>query len=126
MESNAEKHDLQASSLASLFFRVPKVADIIVYKLNVKTIRGLLLSTEPAIYHFCKGPGGGFDRFLNICIEGKKRRKYIERLADYPRLLVDEWRDKLMGRRLVKEDIEGSDDVSPPFSLRFWRLQCLT
>ena len=58
MESNAEKHDLQASSLASLFLRVPKVADIIVYNLDVNTIRGLLLSTEPAIYHFCKGPGG--------------------------------------------------------------------
>ena len=102
------------------------MADIIVYNLDVNTIRRLPLSTEPAICHFCKGPGGGFDRLLNICMEGKKRRKYIERLPDYPRLLVEEWRDKLMGRRLVKEDAEGSDDVSPPFSLRFWRLQCLT
>lgn len=102
---------LQSSRIASLFCAVPSTAELIVYELSLDETTQLLLYTEPAIYHFCRGPGGGFDRFLRICGEGKRYRWHQNRLPDPPRLLVEEWQRKLLGKRLVDEDSERSEDV---------------
>lgn len=102
------------SALASLVYRVPKVADVVAYNLNYDDTTDLMIKTEPAIYEFCRGPGGGLDRFMKISQRGKKRkkhRKHIARLPSPPRLLVVEWREKLMGKCLVAEDAENSDKV---------------
>lgn len=107
---------LQASKIASLFFKVPQTAELIVYELSVDDTTQLLLYTEPAIYHFCRGPGGGFDRFLKICREGKRYRWNRNRLPDPPRLLVEQWQRKLLGKHLVDEDAERSEDVCPCIS----------
>lgn len=110
---------LQTSKIASLFFKVPKTAELVVYELSVNDTTQLLLYTEPAIYHFCRGPGGGFDRFLKICREGKRYRWNQNRLPDPPRLLVEQWQRKLLGKRLVDEDAESSEDVCLSISFLF-------
>jgi hypothetical protein len=67
MESETDRPGPQPSSLASLFYRVPKVADIVVYNLRGRVP---LLSTETAICHFAEGPGGGYYRLREISREG--------------------------------------------------------
>ena len=123
MESETDRPVPQPSSLASLFYRVPKVADIVVYNLSMSEAESLLLYTEAAIQqicHFAEGPGGGYYRLREISREGKYWRKYIQRLPDPPRLSVEEWQEKLIGKRLRKEDAEGSDDVGSLLFVHFW------
>lgn len=101
----------QPSKLALLFLKVPETAELIVYELSVSETTQLLLYTEPAIYNFCRGPGGGFDRFVKICRKGKRYRWDQNRLLEPPRLLVEQWQRRLLGKRLVGDDAEGGEDV---------------
>lgn len=120
MESETDRLGPQPSSLASLFYRVLKVADIVVYNLSMSEAESLLLYTATAICHFAEGPGGGYYPLREISREGKYWRKYIQRLPDPPRLSVEEWQEKLIGKRLRKEDAEGSDDVGSLLFVHFW------
>lgn len=101
----------QPSKLASLFLKVPETAELIVYELSVSETTQLLVYTEPAIYNFCRGPCGGFDRFAKICRKGKRYRWDQNRLLEPPRLLVEQWQRRLLGKRLVDEDGESTEDV---------------
>ncbi len=124
MDSNLENARPPPSALASLFFKVPKVAELVVYELGVLETIEFLTKIEPAIYNFCKGPGGGLDRLSGISLAGKRRRQYIKRLPDPPRLLAKAWQEKLMHKRLISEEAERSHDVcsnhSPSLSCEFF------
>lgn len=92
------------------------------FELNVNEATKFLLYTEPAIYQFCHGLGGGFRRFLRICREGKFYRWKKRQLPDPPRLLVEQWQSKLIGKRLVDADAEPSEDVSSLLYLPLFQL----
>ena len=108
---------LNASPLAVLFFKAPNVANVIANKIDQYAIAALFLHTEPAICHFRGGPGDSYTRLLKNCNEGKRRRKYISRLPDLPRLLAEEWWEKSVGKRLVRDGMESGPDMSCGFLL---------
>lgn len=103
------------SNLARLFYKVPSVADLIVYELTQQETEKLMVKTEAAIYRFCLGPGGGIYRCYEISEAGYRKRSALRRLPSLPRLLAGEWQKKLMGKRLIREDAEGDDMVSLDF-----------
>ena len=97
--------------LIELFNRVPEVAELVVRELHPHDTQILFERTDPALTAFAEGPGGGFDRLWKITWAGHRERKRIRRLPDWPRLLVEEWRARLMGKRLIEEDEKGDDTV---------------
>ena len=100
------------SALARLFFQVPQAADIIVYDLEqIETVR-LMLCTEKFISSFCNGLGGGLKRILLISQDGENARRLHARSPSPPRLPVEKWRERLVGKRLVAEDAEDVETVS--------------
>lgn len=112
MESNQHRsrNDL-SSSLATLFFKVPEVADLIVQNLGPSDFLALAKQADPALMQFFNGPGGGVERMRKLSEDEHYKRKAISRLPSLPRLLVQEWRDRLMGKRLIGEDVEGHNTV---------------
>ncbi len=119
MEPNSGDARPPPSALASLFFKVPKVAELVLYELGELETIAFLTRVEPAIYNFCKGPGGGLDRLQGISLAGKRRRQYIKRLPDPPRLLVKAWQEKLIHKRLISEEAERNHDVCSSHLLVF-------
>lgn len=111
------------SSLANLFFKVPEVADLVIQNLGPNDFIALVEQAEPALMQFFNGPGGGVERMRDMCEHEHYKRKAISRLPSLPRLLVQEWREKLMDKRIIGEDAEGDDTVSHRFGLRKKSLQ---
>jgi hypothetical protein len=56
--------------LATLFMKVPEVADLVAKELNSQEVTASMNDVEPAIMAFCYGPGGGIDRFRGISDRG--------------------------------------------------------
>ena len=112
MDSQSSQNDgKSASSLASLFYKVPKIADIIAYELGPGEVDVLMQDVEPALSAFCKGPGGGLERLVKIAEQGRRYRRDLKRLPDPPRLLAEQWRDILMDKVLVSEEAESGPEV---------------
>ena len=100
--------------LSSTGFQI--VADIIVYELDPGEIDMLVKRVEPALYAFCKGPAGGLERLVKIATQGKMYRRNLKRLPDPPRLLAEEWRERLMDKILVDEEARKGPNVCMPHS----------
>lgn len=118
-------------TLADVFAAVPEIAEMVIRELDPIYAERLVMKTDPALTaFFYSAAGGGLQRYLKISREGKKERKRIERLPSLPRLLVGEWKKKLLGKRLVAEDVQGDENMVgslsyPPIllwldSVSFW------
>lgn len=90
---------------------MPEVADLVVRNLDPPDVEDLMLKTEPALISFCQGSGGGINRFLRISVEGRLERRLRRQLPSLPRLLKEEWQEKLLGKRLIAEDAQTDDMV---------------
>lgn len=99
------------SALAEMFTKAPETADTVVKHLDPNDTERLMTEVEPALTFFCRTSGGGLDRLVRISREGRHQRKHLRRLPSLPRLLREEWQRKLIGRRLVSEEMEGDDTV---------------
>lgn len=102
----------QPSILADMFAKVPQIADLVVKDLDPDDTVNLMMKTDPALTSFCQVEGGGLDRFLKISQEGKYERRLLRRMPSIPRLLAKEWREKLLGKRLIAENAQTDDTVS--------------
>lgn len=107
----------QPSILADMFARVPRIADLVVKDLDPVDTVNLMMRTDPALTSFCQGREGGLDRFLEISREEKYERKLRRKMPSMPRLLEKEWREKLLGKRLIAENAPTDDTVG---LLRSW------
>ena len=99
-------------TLADVFAAVPEIAEMVIRELDPIYAERLVMKTDPALTaFFYSAAGGGLQRHLKISREGKKERRRISRLPDEPRLLVGEWKKRLIGKRLVAEDVQGDENM---------------
>ena len=103
------------STLADLFATAPLVADLVVRELEPSDAEDLLLNTDPALTAFCNSSGGGIDRLVGLSEKAHQERKRLRKLPSLPRLLEEEWRERLMGKRMIAEHEQRDNMVRPSF-----------
>ena len=111
----ASKSPPQPLRLANLFAKVPHIADLVVRELEPSDVEDLLMNTDPALSSFCNGSGGGIDHFIDISTRAHQERKRLRKLPSLPRLLEEEWRKRLVGKKMIAEHLQSDEMVGNSF-----------